>query len=225
MPLSRHQPVTVRVWIPKKDEDVSLLDGDFGHISVEIGSDLNEANRRYISLWSKGSIESVKRESKIGTIIAAIRTPGLFSPVEYESYNLRDDMLEEGREPEYTQALYSLDIPKMIETYDKEIKNTTGWVLIGENILLNRGKAHSCSTLAYKILIAGGIKNLFNSGTVSAPNLSSITTPTRLMDAVKEAKRNELKKYPESRDFDTYENDTNNGASWISGIFASCNML
>ena len=81
----------------------------------------------------------------------------------------------------------------------KNDKKFQGWALLGKNLLLNGGTAHSCASLAYELLKAGGIYNEITSS--FSPRFSSIVSPDQLVNAVKAAKLYELEEHPETADF------------------------
>ena len=198
MPLSQYNQVVVRVWTSKNN--VSIPGQFTGHISLEIDTD--PALKRYVSFWPADGEQDAAKDS------------GFFKPVPSENkVDLAADVEAEGRHPEYTAVLYSLNTLEMNKKYDAELTNKKGWAGVG-NSLLSLKTAHSCASMAYTVLIAGGIKNLLAITTPSHSRLSSITTPDKLAEAVQEAKRAELNKYPETKDYDKDSSANGNDASW-----------
>jgi len=85
----------------------------------------------------------------------------------------------------------------------KDDPNFRGWTLPGNNILINKGNGHSCSSLAYAVLLAGDIYSLLSRG--YSASFSSITTPGMLCVALATAKKAELVKYPDTKKFSLFE--------------------
>lgn len=185
--LTEDNRVIVRIWTSEFNTDHP--GEDVGHISLQT---INPAN--YISLWPKNQVHLERRGMKLAV------TPEFM--VDYDA-----DLAAEARPPEVIICLYGLNPFSMHEKFCA-IKNDTkfqGWALIGKNLLLNGGTAHSCTSLAYDLLQAGGIYNEINSSFSS--RFSSIVTPDQLVNAVKTAKIYELQEHPETTNF-KFENET-----------------
>lgn len=138
--------VIVRVWT----SGVNLQkEGDnVGHVSVE-------ADDRYMSLWPKQAhnpFETSAKESE---------GKGISKPIAKEfalNYEIERDHYE-GREPEFTFCFYTLDIDDIKQRFQVLEKSLQGWCLFGglcEN-------AESCVSMAWELLVAGGIQHLVTS--------------------------------------------------------------
>ena len=112
----------------------------------------------------------------------------------------KDKEAEDNRDPEIVFCLYSLDNGKIIDRFIELKKQTENWTLFGDNILLLKGRTvHSCASLAYDLLKSGGIYNLISSAFSS--KYSSVVSPDALVKAIKVAKLEERKQYPETVNF------------------------
>jgi len=155
---------------------------DVGHVSLGIGKD----EETYVSFWP--------------TDAGKATASGLFNPIGFENkVDYLADLSAEGRMPEFTIKLYSLHSVAMVLCFNEEIKKTKGWALMGANVLLNRSSGHSCASMAYTVLKAGGIYELIPSRYSST--VSSAPSPDALLNVVMQAKRTELEKYPETQSF------------------------
>jgi hypothetical protein len=159
MPAKKQNRVIVRIWS-------SFLTGgeNVGHISIETPT----CN---MSLWpndARKNPELSKGQKNFG-VISAINKQFMVNANE-------DIAAERGRPPEKLFCFYSLNIEAIEARYrdissDPEFK---GWTLIGDNLLLNKGNAHSCASLAYTLLKAGGIYDL-----ISFLNYKQLLIPLR----------------------------------------------
>lgn len=209
-----------------------------GHVAVSI-SGLTMKNPKYDS-----SDESSKKEIPLYISLwpaedFKLGNKGSLQPVGHE-FNLsykedcEDEVCKQRPKgvPELTICLYSLKINfirkeflnicfgKSVKKGLKGNKNFKGWVLIGGNKLINRNSGESCASLAYKLLQAGGIDSLINFSSKS--RIASIVSPDELAEVVKNAKRTELKNYPETKIF------VHEGESSLQDITRkkiSCNIM
>jgi hypothetical protein len=179
--LAEDNRVIVRIWTSESNTDHP--GEDVGHISLET---INPAN--YMSLWPKDQVHFERRGMKLPV-----------APEFMVDYNA--DLAAEARPPEVIICLYNLKPFAMHEKFHdiKSDPKFQGWALIGKNLLLNGGTAHSCASLAYDLLKAGGIYNEINSSFSS--RFSSIVTPDQLVNATKAAKVYELEEHPETANF------------------------
>jgi len=185
MPLNKNNQVIIRVWTSEYNQ--TAPGENVGHISLAIG----ENEDTYVSFWPTAA-------GKANTKSPA---PGFFKPIDSErKIDFQADLAAEERPPELTFALYSLNAVTMREKFDDETSKEPGWALIGSNMLLNQNSAHSCASMAYEVLKAGGIYDLLPSKFSS--NLSSAPSPDALARAVIHAKKTELQEYPETQYFD-----------------------
>jgi hypothetical protein len=202
--------VIVRIWTSEYNK--AHPGEDIGHVSIEIPSltmknpayDKNDPKSKkeipfYVSLWPAEGI-------KLGG-------EGTFTPTKHTFHlDYKTDCGAEDRIPELTICLYGLkkgsikqkffdicagkSIKKSLIKGDKEFQ---GWVLIGGNRLINHNSGESCASLAYKLLKAGGIYDSIRSGYSS--QFASVVAPDNLAEAIKCAKKYELEKYPETKNF------------------------
>lgn len=190
MPAKKKNRVIVRIWS-------SILTGgeNVGHISIETPN-------CYMSLWpddERKNPELPKGQKNFG-VISAINKQFMFNANE-------DIAAERGRPPEKLLCFYSLNI-EAIEARFKGITTDPefrGWTLIGNNLLLNKGNAHSCASLAYTLLKAGGIYELISCLNSWYSGLSSSATPDALAGISIKAKQAELTKYPDTKKFGLFE--------------------
>ena len=131
LPLAGESQVRIRVWRASG----GVQPRRFGHVSIEI-------KNHYISLWPLG-VKSV-----------------LFKSNRHFKSNYEDDFGEESKDPpEFVVSLYGLDAKKMELTFASYRKQVTQWSLLGPSTPLGR-ESHSCASLVYDVLRAGGIENL-----------------------------------------------------------------
>jgi len=187
MPCDERERVIIRVWTSQLNQQ--YRGENVGHVSIETISPAS-----YMSLWPSRRGKTQGR--------------GLFKPIEHQLMpDYSADEKAEGRAPEVTLCFYSLNTGN-IETSFQSVSNDPdfqGWALIGNNRLVNQGNAHSCASLAYHLLKAGGIYDLVAS--LFSSKFSSVVSPDDLLTAVTSAKRQELREYPETREF-TFEGET-----------------
>lgn len=168
---SEEKRVIVRVWHSKSDNR------ELGHISIET---FNPSG--YMSLWPKR--EFLQRNAII------IPIPS------YLKKSADEDIAEEKRPADKIICFYSLD-PKAIVDRFKQITDDPefrGWTIFGEN-------GHSCASLAYSLLNAGGIHRLVSTADRSRPSVSKSAAPDALANFALIAKKNELSFYPEIKNF------------------------
>lgn len=173
--LRQDQAVIVRVWKSRIAGGAGV-----GHASIEIPS-----ISLYISLWPAAEAKPL--------------LAGIFSPRSRVFHSLEGDITVEGRPPETTIALYSLDLGAIEAKYVQESEKLqrSGWQLI-RGTLFPADTGHSCASLAYALLNAGGIYDLV-SGAFSS-SFSSVSRPEEVATVAKTAKRKELAEYPETAD-------------------------
>jgi len=166
--------VIIRVWTSRWNK--SFPGEDVGHISLDVGG-------VYMSFWP--AVPANPKNSIFG------------APAEFKG-SYEEDLKEEGREPEITLCLYSLNVAAM-RTEFREIHSKVksgkykGWTVVGNSLLNGYGGGHSCSSLAYEVLKAGQIYDLITSRFSSS--LSSAPSPDGLARAVFAAKKGENKNY------------------------------
>jgi len=161
------EPVIVRVWKPTDSKNVPILDkeaflsgGNPGHVSIE-------TKEFYASFWpGRGVVHFVKLESlKDYPLVAGLFgvAPGRFV------LSLNQDETSEAsasglprsarKKADVEVVLTSLDAAAMKKAFEKYQAEIPGWTFIG-NSAINRKAGHSCSSLAYHLLQAGGIQKL-----------------------------------------------------------------
>lgn len=105
-----------------------------------------------------------------------------------EQTDIEIDHASEGRAPDTLIDLETLNVSSMLEEL-KKFEKQNKYHLIGQNKVFNANNAASCSSLAYSLLVAGGIRNL-------VPKTFSIrdqilVTPNNLISLVLKAKEKE----------------------------------
>lgn len=207
MPARKSNLVIIRIWDSNLKEvaknKVSIEDRQVGHISIQTPN-------CYMSLWPKDITNSDAHE------IYGVHAPDFIdSPdtdIIYETnaspYVSEDNIPAKPNLPTVI-CLYSLNVDA-IEARFKAIKEDpdfAGWTLIGNNRLVNKGNAHSCASLAYTLLVAGGIYELISRLNSSHGSLSSSASPAALLGFSQKAKQAELKKFPDTAKFSPFKRD------------------
>lgn len=172
--------VIIRIWTSEYNK--KHPGENVGHVSIE-----TTIPPSYMSLWPKGQ----PNEDFMKAVFEKRSSHYM------ASYN--DDFIAEKRAPEITICLYTLNVEKIIDKFNEIKKENENWTLLGNTLLINRGTSHSCATLGYELLKAGEIFDIITSGYSSSYCL--IVAPDTLVPAIKEAKKQELKKHPESCGF------------------------
>ena len=181
--------VIVRVWTSQFNK--RHRGENVGHVSIETVSPPG-----YMSLWPS---EAGKASNM-----------GFFQPIQHEFKPDYDaDYEAEGRrKPEVTVVLYNLNPGKIYAEFQnvvdhfeslKEVGKSSGWVLIGGNQLINGKSGESCSSLAWRLLKAGGIYDEISSS-YSSTN-SVVVSPDGLVNVLKSAKVYEQESYPDTKEF------------------------
>lgn len=148
--------VIVRIWSSASDPDKP--GANVGHVSLEM-QDAGEV--RYMSLWpaQAGPFQDAAK---------ATDGPGLTEGIRHEFVGSfekdRDDY--EGRAPEYTFCFYTLDRAAMMGEFDNAKKDIKGWCLLGARC----EGAHSCASVVWSLLRAGGIDELIATSKLSTAN-------------------------------------------------------
>jgi hypothetical protein len=136
------------IYEPKKDNRTMICIWVSRKPGVEAGHISIQTPKSYISLWPDG----VESRKLIKTIFGLERA-------DYKKV-YEDDIVSMERKPEIIVCLYSLNVYKMEEEFEKIKLSIHRWALLGKHILLNLRKGQSCSGLAYDILSSGGIDDL-----------------------------------------------------------------
>jgi hypothetical protein len=181
--LKENDRVIIRLWLPDNE--------GCGHVSIETQSPQN-----YYSLWPKHDFD-IKNSGS-----------GLFTSTQHKLHTYEDDLKAEGRDPEVRVALYRLHGRSMRRKFDTIKENLNGWRLIGSHALAritNMTSGESCASLAYRLLVAGGLNQLVSSSVSTKESI--VVTPTDLSKIAKQAKQYELTHYPETKEF-TWETET-----------------
>jgi len=166
---------------PIKGKDI----GNVGHVSIETAN-------IYASLWPAEPKEL--KEPVMGT----------------NSPSLKTDMNKdhENKKPDISLTLYSLNKP-MLEKKHKERINHMDWKITGDTGRSGQN-VHSCASYAYSLLKAGGINEL----SYKCANLNQFfkspmpIEPNDIAECIKAAKKNELKRYPQTSEFSDRNNLT-----------------
>ena len=167
--------VIVRVWTGSYNNGAGI-----GHVSIEI-----EKHDRYISLWPKFHEAIVYNEDDGEYYTESLKTPCnndnleattakavLFKPAQPLLHSYEQDLEAEHREPEKTFCFYTLDTEAMVAQYEKHKSEVKGWIAI-PGLLCDC--AESCASLAWDILVCGGILNYIKAIETSS-NLSKNTS-------------------------------------------------
>ena len=134
---SEEKKVTIRVW----KSSLSGL-GYHGHATLQTYG----VNGIYASFWPING-------RKIGKKISGV--PG------YHATSVEEDIrLENGKAPDYTIDLFSLDVERINNAYNAFLAGKSNWALPASSML--RGKnTFNCSGLVWHLLEQGKIKHLF----------------------------------------------------------------
>lgn len=211
-PLSEDSRVVVRIWTSR---DHPTLPGDnVGHISLETQV-LN--NHEYMSFWplpfTTEQIILFREEGKLEQkTLRYFQERGSRLMGDYAD----DFKAEGGRKAQVTIVLYGLDAGSIVNKFNSLKDQATHWRLLGGNKVIdtatkpkdtvsqkffsNSGeKVENCASFAYTLLKEGGLYSEISSSFSS--RVSVAATPDKLLDAAIEAKRFELKKHPETSNF------------------------
>jgi|GEM_PF-4703649 len=161
-------PVIIRVWQPtdSKNNPISYKDAFIegrnpGHVSIE-------TKEFYSSFWpEKGDIRIVKLES-LSDVVPMVSSLFAVAPGRFFS-DLRKDELAEAfssglpqgvqKKSDVEVILHTLDVNAMKQAFEKFQADIPGWTTVGDSII-NRKAGQSCSSLAFNLLMAGGIQKL-----------------------------------------------------------------
>lgn len=124
--------VIIRIWT--SGANIFEPGHNVGHVSLQVED-------RYMSLWPK---EAAKAPTE--------SVPHVF--VRSYEEELTDEY--EGRLPEYTICLYTLNVDNIKQKFASFQSSLEGWCLFGA-VCQN---AHSCVSMAWELLKAGGINSL-----------------------------------------------------------------
>lgn len=181
-PLGVDSPITrIRIWKSgyfKKDGDFqhtnigyALLKGIGPFRTANIGHVALETKHFYASLWPERLTIFNKLKMQDG-----------------EYSNIVIDEQSEARPPDHLVDLKTLNVNAMWRKLE-DFKEHNNYHLMGSNWVFNTNTAASCSSLAYDLLIAGGIRKLVPM-TVSIRDYI-VVTPNNLTEMVLSAKEAE----------------------------------
>ncbi|MBY0544283.1 MAG: hypothetical protein K2Q14_01910 [Gammaproteobacteria bacterium] len=171
MPVTTENRVIIRIWTSAQNKLIPpiLLPGaglPVGHISLET------PDQRYVSLWPQD---------------AASAREAILSSVPSHLHTFEEDCEDEGRVPEVVICLYTLDIEAIQNTFREIATNLNGWTLLGGNQLFSKDdQAHSCSSLAYRLLKAGHIDAILESGKERNERSSVMNASRNVMQKVRD---------------------------------------
>jgi len=174
--LREQNAVIIRFW-----HSAATGGTDVGHVSIEI-----PAKNIYASLWPI-------REIGLSELTAHVT----HCPFPQASYD--NDRWLEKRPADTEVILYSLDIEGIYAEYKRKERSVTGWTAIAGMAFSLHDNTESCASLAFKLLKAGNIARLTDSGRSSI--ISSVVTPDGLRIYVNNAKKNETTRHPETQRF------------------------
>jgi len=158
-----------------------------------------------------------KRQSKWGHVSIQTKNPrgyyslfpadkdrkhDLFEIEKHACHTYADDLEAENyHQPDVTISLYGLDGISISDKFDEISTHLKGWVPCGSNALTrsNDETAESCASLAYRLLVAGGLFHETNR--CFSSKASAFLTPEALEKIVKSAEKQELNTHPEIKHF------------------------
>lgn len=135
----------VRIW-----QGTDYRSGQVGHVSLEI-----PYLSIYASLWPH-------TEARLGM-------PHIIKP---KWHTLSEDIIAEGKDPECTFYLFSLNITAMQKQFETRKGLIIGWLLQGESSLV-RADTDNCTTLVYGLLKAGNMDALHSLKNIRFSSMSS----------------------------------------------------
>lgn len=148
----KKQRVIIKIWTSMAN--IHESGHNVGHVAIE-------TPKKYMSLWPKQRYADQPSAKET-------EGKGISTPITHQLNTAQQDILYEGREPEYLFCLYTLNLDAIEEEYSKLEKSLQGWALVGGLLCDN---AESCASLAWKLLEAGGIGKL-----VSVTEKGSVST-------------------------------------------------
>jgi hypothetical protein len=140
---------------------------NIGHVSIET-RDL------YASLWPRGINITNKLKPQRS---------------DHQDHTPETDQIAEARAPDLTVDLHTLEVEKINIELERFVKLGSVYHLLGSNPYLKNLGAHSCSSLAYHLLSAGGIHKLGIKTHVIRDYI--VVTPNNLATLVVEAQTKE----------------------------------
>ena len=194
--------VVIYVWKPKVDgqdatakkvlNEISNARAQGRRANVNIGHVTLAIPQTYASIWPA--------ESAGGNQFKVVKAAYVDS--------FKEDIDNEGREPDTIITLYSLNI-KAIESSLREIKcSDAGFALSGDNSSTrssNDKQAYNCNGLVYALLQAGGVDAITPFGAES--RFVFYISPDKFDSYIKEVKEKELEKYPETANYQKNEKE------------------
>ncbi len=172
----------IRIW----KSGYFLENGNFKHTTVGFAllkgiGPLRRANIGHVSLETRDFYASLWPEQ-----LTVLNKHKIQDGV---SSDLEADLASEGRAPDHLVDMETLNLTNMLIELEK-FESQNKYHLVGGNKVFNANNAASCSSLAYSLLIAGGIRKLVS------PNFSIrdkiLVTPNNLADMILEAKEKEV---------------------------------
>jgi len=145
----RRRRVIVRIWASCLDNGESV-----GHASLEYKFN---GHTYYVSFWPK--------DPKLHNVIVPCASKLIG--------HLHKDIELESRDPKYTFCFYTLDPEGMLEEFKRFYTtlnkgSSNGWCLLGPIWDKFDCTSESCASLVWRLLLAGGIRNLISSTDVSS---------------------------------------------------------
>jgi len=139
--------VIVRIWTSLGNP--KYPGKNVGHVSVQTPN-------IYVSLWPMQATEDGFPSAK------TVEGWGVTAPISSEFVvDYEKDKTYEGRPPEVIYCFYTLDTAAIEYEFADLKERLKGWALFGHLVSKN---AQSCASLAYQVLLAGGIKRLLSHG-------------------------------------------------------------
>lgn len=199
MPVTEDNRVVIRVWPSNLKEvatgKVSIKEREVGHVSIETPN-------CYMSLWPQG-VEGKIRQY-VSTYPASFHesyVKDIKVETDNSPYASKQDLPTSLSLPSTIVCLYSLDVEAMEARFRDIVSVLKGWTLMGNQFLVNKGNAHSCASLAYTLLQAGGIYKLVSRSSSSHKGLSVSASPAGLATFSQKLKQAELNAFPDTNKF------------------------
>lgn len=208
MPLDPSKRVIIRVWT--SEENKQFPGHNVGHVSLE-------TPERYMSLWPVPFTQNQINEYRAaGDLERMYKKYFMERKPDFKSSYQEDYAAEENQPPQVVICLYGLDIHSIENEFDRLLKITEGWRLIGSNQFVQKlesaaevitahskifesevgnRRVDSCASLALKLLKIGGISQYIDLSKYSTftSKTSSVVKPDDILEVIIPAKINELK--------------------------------
>jgi hypothetical protein len=149
--LTKLSPVTIYIWRPYTE----FLIGDVGHVAIK-------TENEYISFWPNLDTDQKNYKSGIKSV----------------NHTYLEDLLYEGRDPEYKITLYNLNAELIEEAY-AELRTLKWGAYSCDKSCHKKSESRNCGSMAAQLLTIGGFdgfKHMFPNG-VKIPKNKPKTNP------------------------------------------------